>query len=835
MRNRRSLYIDFLRGFGVFLMLITHVNGLFLLSNAKPLDYLTYLGATVCFVIFLFCFGFVYGYKIGKNEKISVLKHIKKSASLLAVYYLCAIAMEFFLKGSVNTKSLLDIILFRYQVAYTEFILTLFIYSVVIAFGYDLLAYLLNKNKKRSVITIVSSILISLILYALSYNVAKSDISFFAKEIITGKYNVNSFAILPYLPILIYGIVWGFVGPSKKLAKRYERVLVWSVFISSGSILTVIKILDLSRWERFPPSLLYMLAGITLISGVISLRKYVKKLKFITRFLTFFGQNSLLAFILNVFYIGGLNWILYHRKFDSNVVLFLNLGVIFAVSISIWLVKKVALSVKKTVIFLCALIIALISFLAIILLGIDLRKAINPLAPQIDKCADFVGYPDDILTLDLDKSWIIIEPEADYTQTITVTFDMRNKEYLQDFDKINISYMILGTDIFGQFSMPKEQADDSQIYLAEIYLADLDPGEYQINVAAHFPCEIVQLKTEKFFISYPLYVTWTHDWEGADVQQSYLDDIANISDKYGIPLSHYFNPHIYVPGVMSNSRSTYLTNWVISRRDNNGDSIGLHLHMFPQMVTEMLKPTEYTVMESRQVEQKDEFGNVVLDENGNPVMTTVQEPVIKRLFEPRYTPTWGGYRGIGEDIPVSAYTYDELMYIFDWSIDKFEEKKLGRPIGFRAGGWFANMITLKALQDSGFKYDTSGRTFEARGINKMKLPWNLQPTTQPYKPNVSDQNSSASPNLTLWELPNNGADSWVYSGAQMRDRFDANWKGGYLEEKKLVVFLSHPHWFYVDKPKIEELFAYTSGFSAKEDKGPVVYINMDNAYKIWAE
>ena len=67
----------------------------------------------------------------------------------------------------------------------------------------------------------------------------------------------------------------------------------------------------------------------------------------------------------------------------------------------------------------------------------------------------------------------------------------------------------------------------------------------------------------------------------------------------------------------------------------------------------------------------------------------------------------------------------------------------------------------------------------------------------------------------------------------MIKRFTDNYSGGISGETKLVTYLSHPHWFYVDKQKMIDIFTFIEQYKYSEDKGPVVYINMDQAYQIW--
>ncbi|BCX13726.1 MAG: hypothetical protein KatS3mg085_258 [Candidatus Dojkabacteria bacterium] len=107
-----------------------------------------------------------------------------------------------------------------------------------------------------------------------------------------------------------------------------------------------------------------------------------------------------------------------------------------------------------------------------------------------------------------------------------------------------VTYSILGTDKFGRM----DKVSDKK-YSAKVVVSDLDPGVYTIQANITEPGEnlkVVRSKAVEFYITYPLYVTWTQDWEGFDVSENNLNAMANTADSYGMPMVHLFNPRIYV-------------------------------------------------------------------------------------------------------------------------------------------------------------------------------------------------------------------------------------------------------------------------------------------------
>jgi len=388
--------------------------------------------------------------------------------------------------------------------------------------------------------------------------------------------------------------------------------------------------------------------------------------------------------------------------------------------------------------------------------------------------------------ISVDRKWVLIGDEFSAEEKTVTLKAVLTPEAEPVRPMPDLTYEIAGTPKTGTFNR-----DSDGKFTARVSVADLAPGKYAVFAKTSLNGTEFASDSAEFNVSYPLYVAWTLDWEGYDVKPEYLDAIDSIAGRHGTPITHFFNPRIYTSSAISDSRAEYLTSWVIERSRSRGDEIGLHLHMFPDMVR-------------------------------------------AAGVEPRFSPNWGSSLKDGYDILTSAYTYAETVKLLKWSKNIFAEKGLGTPVSFRAGGWYADEETLRAVQDAGFKLDSSGRTAYRFGTNGVAGPWNLPADAQPYRPSAADQNSSASPALNVWEFPNSGADSWAYSADQMYARFTANFSGDPLNAKRVVTYLSHPEWFHVDNPKIEELYGRIDRFLNSRDAGPVVYITLDQAYQIWS-
>lgn len=412
----------------------------------------------------------------------------------------------------------------------------------------------------------------------------------------------------------------------------------------------------------------------------------------------------------------------------------------------------------------------------------------------VTSCEQVQSIGNLISSVKLDREWYLLGKEIDASKQV-LHYDVQiNKSLIQfiNNDDFVLTYDIVNTDKSGELIKAVNSEDR---YQGQIYIGDLDAGIYSIQSHIDFECGSWNSALIDFNLSYPVYVAWTIDWEGIDIKDQYLDDIDKISQKHDIPLTHFFNPRYYTNPNLSDRRAQYFTQWVIRRRDKNGHAIALHMHMFPDMVK-------------------------------------------AAGVQPKSGPAWGSSVEEGYDVLTSAYSYDEMIKMFEWSKDQFKKNGLGTPTMYRAGGWYADMDVLKAAEDTGFVLDSSGRTAYSFGTNRSNGHWDLKETTQPYQINIDDQNSAVSPNMSLWEFPNNGADSFAFSKDQMIKRFYFNYPGAknysVVKQKVLVTYLSHPEWFHIDKSKMQSLFIEVDKYSYESDKGPVKYITLKDAYKAWA-
>lgn len=458
-------------------------------------------------------------------------------------------------------------------------------------------------------------------------------------------------------------------------------------------------------------------------------------------------------------------------------------------------------------------------------------------------CDNFEKDKDELVELvEPDKKWVLIGDEFEEREKqlrLKVKLGSKAKEYFDRPDSIRIFYELVNTEneqltnnvVSGYFATSSLVNVGEFLFEDNINIQSLPVGKYKANVAVEFKCGESRGSYEHIFISYPLYAVWSFDWEGYNVKDEYLKAIDALAEKHdNFPLSHLINPRIFITKTIPKARQDYLRDWLVERKKNRDDSLGLHLHMF----YENLEAANIDIPKKDITELESLFHASVT--NSTSTISVFDKSKLKRkqIYDLVY---WGYPFDEGYDILVTNFKYREMDKILKWSKNIFKELGFGTPTTYRSGGWFADETTLEVLEDNGFTVDTSGRTKYNFGTNKIPGFWDLSITAQPYQPNTKDQNSAKAPNMKIWEFPNNGGDSYWYTAEQMIERFNLNWGvvGEPLEKRTVVIFLSHPDWFHIDEPKIDKLFNYTDAYLNSRDTGPVLYENLENIYNIWTQ
>lgn len=334
--------------------------------------------------------------------------------------------------------------------------------------------------------------------------------------------------------------------------------------------------------------------------------------------------------------------------------------------------------------------------------------------------------------------------------------------------------------------------------------ADLEVGEHQLLLAADGEdTAFARLVVKK---SHPLYVVVTNDWDDADNSDASLEQQERLRGFHPeLRMTHFVGPYTYTDPSITAERRQLLTDWVLDQREQHGDEIGLHIHPWCNFVdtTAVACRTEPSTVYS----QGDETGYTVM---------------------------------------CSAYSEEEFTELLLAADEIFQDSGLGKPTSFRAGGWTADLGTLRALAAAGYLADASANNWarmeEWQGQqNGVLYEWNKEhwatigDTSQPYYPSADDILLAGEPAIPVLEVPDNGILVDYVTGEEMIEVFDANWDGETPLAAPLVYSIGyHPPNFIPEyRVRITEALTHAEQFLASRDAGPVVYATVSEMADVW--
>ncbi len=823
-RNQRIWSIDLLRGFFLLTMIIAH-SIFFFHAKSHPLLQIT--NAITDFISFTGLLlasgaaGYV-AYIHKRHPTHSVITRVLKRLSVYLIGYYFLSIMGSSLVDGWSLKNIFQIVSFQKLVYFTEFIVPLMLFGLLkipLRFFYDKIA------RSWLAIFFISVLAYSVGVYGSSATIPIIPTAW--KAILVGEPGYYSFPLFQYTPVYLLGVL---IGRQfwKHFSDKKTSKLLFSLAASSSLVLALLGItaftgndISLQLLQRWPPSLAFILASTSIalaILGIFIIRHDLRNAQITRTVLLILGQNAYAIYFVHtilVFLYRGFGFPQAHSllltfalSLSSLVIALYGAKILpfnfsFTLSLVNWCECKLGYCThaqeNRLIRNMKRLIFGLPSLSDVFSVQIGHRKfrlfktrSFAIATAMILVTAIPLGIAENDLffqrsisstTGNLNRSWFLT---TNANNTVVYTINIPDQVLIGQ-SAVSVFYSIDGGELI---KMNREGKSWSK----SIDLSSFDTGEYRVVGSVDINGRRYKTKISTYTISEPLYVTWTIDWEGYDASQTYLDALSQIADTHNIPMTHLFNPRIYTSDDMESGRADYLTDWVKRRQAIKGEEVGLHLHMFPDFV----------------------------EEAG---------------VEPKTEPIWGGGFTPGYDILTTAYSYEQMKTILNYGKKLLEEKGLGTPRSYRAGAWFANGDTLKALDDTGFLVDSSGRTSYTFGTNNVTGFWDLSPSTQPYYPSTSDQNSPVPPpTLNILEIPNNGADSFAFSSEDMIERFNLNYSGGALHSAKQLTFLSHPHWFNNSRQQaMKDVFEYTDKRSYDQDLGPVVYVTLQDVYQAWQQ
>ncbi|WKZ30506.1 MAG: hypothetical protein QY314_01895 [Candidatus Dojkabacteria bacterium] len=879
--------LDVLRGFAVVTMLITHVwIVLFWMSDNPVGKSLSYFGGFISFTIFLMVSGFLIGLRYKTLNFASI---VKRSVIILIVYLILAIV--YLVPREQEFRSLL-----KTPIYLQEYLLTLAFFPIL---GYIAVWILNKLTFVKNILKHQTGAFYVIILGIAGVLIGKFAAGFtqdLALSLLIGSQSLHTFPIVSYG--IVFG-VGAWLGWSKReeSPKEFMRESLIFTLLSAAIMFVSIPFENISLMTlnldaiRWPPTLFFIFSSLTvaILLLIVAMQSEVHMQKFIPRALGFLGKNSLqfvVVHLLILYMIEPFAGISFSTGNMFKVVLAEMNGILKQD-------EKILSNIDSTFVNqqewpFAGSKVAVMSQETPYQKG-DYHVEVRPdeigtnLAGQdvtvyVSQAQQPFIKMDHKVSLTKGAEYFVSFSLPDNTTAIAVSFNENvalpdrgtleqqisnpgsasgalltkiNKEFGEwmhrGYSIEGRKWVILSTDkekdgtvkAFLPFSCAEQRLLEAKQFRVEYYdlqnkvqkpeckdlssvqnipvvegraysYAELPfsadgfkdkPGKqevsYRLVLATDEENKEYAIK-HTFFVTHPYYLVWSLDWDGFAVTTKTMETLDQIrSSNPHMKITHMLNPRSWNSSQVARSNGQAQAKFVKDRADQFGDEVALHLHMFRDMLS---------------------LAGVTVNEEAG----------------------WSN-RADGYDVPLTRYGYEDSRKMFKWAIAEFKKIGLPAPVSFRAGGWFANLDNLRAAKDEGLLIDTSGRNrYTSRSFGSgpgVTGPWELSTTQQPYWISPSNQNRSTNKaaSIGLYEMPNNGADSWAHSTQHMIQRFKDIHNGDALGAPKVVVFLSHPDFFNTEGPKIDTVLWYTRYFSGYNDGGPLIYTTLKEYYMNYAK
>lgn len=346
-------------------------------------------------------------------------------------------------------------------------------------------------------------------------------------------------------------------------------------------------------------------------------------------------------------------------------------------------------------------------------------------------------------------------------------------------------------------------ADAVDGFAQALDIAELEVGEHELLLAADGADTAFARVT--FQRTHPLYVLVTTDWDDPDNNEESLSLQEELHEEHPeLRLTHFVGPYTFTDPVIAPERVTRMVEWVTGMRDTYDDEIGLHIH---------------------------------------PYCSFVEAAGLTCITSPSYRYT--DQDSTGYSVFLGAYDEAQFTTLVAKADELFQENGLGKPTTFRAGGWTAELSTLRALDANGYVADTSA-VYAApleEEATRLLFEWAIDywseigPTSQPYYPSETDIQSPGDPSIPVLEVPDNGNLVDYVTAEEMIEIFDENYPGGALEQPVTYTIGYHPPNFDTPgrgyKERIHEALLHAEQYLASRGDGPVVYATLHEIPLVW--
>ncbi len=333
-------------------------------------------------------------------------------------------------------------------------------------------------------------------------------------------------------------------------------------------------------------------------------------------------------------------------------------------------------------------------------------------------------------------------------------------------------------------------------------VSNLQTGEHRLLLSADnndtaFAAPIFQ-------VSHPLFAVVSCDWDEPSIFYEYLYQQDTLHANHpDLRITHFAGPYMFTDPYISPNIINRQVGWLKNARESWQDEIGLHIHPYCHFV------------------------------RAAGLSCIVNDP-------------WDGSPHDSSGYLISCHRYAEQDFsrLLQYADSLFVSAGLGKPTSFRAGGWTADISTIRALSKNNYSVDASSVNVPYATELALKLEplynwaktnWaHISDTSQPYYPNQTDISSNEKPQLSCLEVPDNGVLADYVTAAEMIGIYKAIRLRKTLNRPKQLSIGYHPDSFSrLNFDRIDSVLDTIDTHLAKYDTGPVIFATMSELPKVW--
>lgn len=557
--KKRSMFLDIAKIITVLLMVTTHFIIFFNLpDNEKSIGrILGDLGGIACFTTFLYLFGLGSAFSLSKN--LSYKQYIKKFLKVLEIliqYFLISILYLFLFVNQKNNpltgifSQITEVLTLQKITEFSEYLIA-FVLIITIFIIFRKFFKLLSNN-------LLATLFVGILFYFIgSYFSAmpvSSPVLNTIKVLLFGSSNEtsHSFPLFQYLIFLLLGLYLG----KKIILSRKKILLNFFVLAITITIFAVVSIAGKQEVNnlsiiRFPPSVLFLVlsfifSNLIVLSSLLIERAFFNNIsgmftKKTSKIINHLGNNTLYYVFWHLLLLYILTFLKNQYNFDLFSGTLINFGLLFVAVILLTFIIPVFLSFFlritlfktkiTTTITLNSLVVILIIIClsAFIYLNINSLKTIPAGNAQFNRLVDLKSSSAST-ELSINRKWVLKNPENTKLLDNAIFTVSGDDALIQSID----NYLMIIKDLDNRIKINKEiTLDQNNSFDISEILLNMEPGKYFTNVLSLSvdDVQLYQSSSVSFELSYPLYVTWTQDWEGWDVAEYNLNEMINISNK----------------------------------------------------------------------------------------------------------------------------------------------------------------------------------------------------------------------------------------------------------------------------------------------------------------